>query len=415
MDAREEAIPKSTHIGPCDDPSKQSATLEGLPGPELTVVIPTFNERDNVAELIARLRTSLAGRRWEVIFVDDDSPDGTCDAVREWGRTDHRIRCVHRIGRRGLSSACIEGILASSAPYVAVMDGDLQHDEALLPQMYNALSRTGVDLVIASRYVEGGGIGDWQSGRALLSRLGVRFSRLVIPSDVKDPMSGFFMLRRTVFEECVHRLSALGFKILIDVFASAPRPLTWRELPFRFRTRHAGESKLDSVVMWDFAMLLLDKSIGRVLPVRFIAFTIVGGIGFAVHLATVAVLLETLGRPFAQAQGIATVVAMTFNYAVNNVLTYRDRRLRGWQWLRGWAAFLAVCSVGAIGNVGIAAYVYRLDEGWVPAAAAGVLVGAVWNFAATNVFTWSKPGRVAGRKSSRRHSLASAQPTARSL
>lgn len=398
-----DAFAEATGVtGRSRDAAPQETANPGiLSGAELAIVIPTFNERDNIIELVSRLRTCLAGYRWEVIFVDDDSPDETADLVRSLATQDHRVRCLQRIGRRGLSSACIEGMLASSAPYIAVMDGDLQHDETLLTQMHSVLSRGGIDLVIGSRYVEGGGIGDWQSSRAFLSRLGVRLSRLVVPTELRDPMSGFFMVRRNIFEESVRRLSGLGFKILVDLFASAPRPLSWRELPYRFRSRHCGQSKLDTVVMWDYAMLLIDKSIGHIVPARFVAFSLIGGIGFLVHLATVGLVLKAFERPFVQAQGIATIAAMTFNYALNNGLTYRDRRLKGWEWVRGWAAFLAVCSIGAIANVGIASYVYRWDSAWVPAAAAGVLVGAVWNYAATTVFTWSKPGRMAGRRSTR--------------
>ena len=410
MDGRDKSIATAIQVDPCAV-SQPIVTPETLSGPSLVIVIPTFNERGNVSELVHRLRTCLVGLLWEVIFVDDDSPDGTAEAVRALGRSDRRIRCLQRIGRRGLSSACIEGMLASSAPYIAVMDGDLQHDEALLPQMYATLSRSEVDLVIGSRYVEGGDIGEWQSSRASLSRLGARLSRLIIPAEVRDPMSGFFMLRRSVFDETVHQLSALGFKILVDVFASATHPLSWRELPYRFRARHSGESKLDTIVMWDYAMLLLDKSVGRYIPVRFIAFTIVGGLGFLLHLAVVSLVLVVLGRPFVQAQGIATIAAMTFNFTLNNALTYRDRRLRGWQWVRGWAAFIAVCSIGAVANVGIASVVYRWDGAWLPAAAAGVVVGAVWNYAATTVFTWAKPGGVAPRrKTSRRRAFRGTHP-----
>lgn len=121
------------------------------PGPELCIVVPTFNEAGNVAVLVERLTEVLAGTDWEAVFVDDDSPDGTAARVRTLGRADGRVRCIRRIGRRGLSSATIEGMLSTSAPFVAVMDGDLQHDEALLPQMLDRLRSGAAELVIASR------------------------------------------------------------------------------------------------------------------------------------------------------------------------------------------------------------------------------------------------------------------------
>ena len=268
-----------------------SEVRDGLPlpsqGPELSVVVPTFNERANVLELLQRLRECLAGHRWEVIFVDDDSPDGTAQFVREIGQRDNRVRCIQRIGRRGLSLACVEGMLASSAPYLAVIDGDLQHDETLLPHMLERLKQDQTDIVIGTRYAPGGELGDWNQSRAAISHFATRLSRLVLRADLSDPMSGFFMLRREAMERCVRKLSGIGFKILVDLFASSSRPLRFAELPYEFRTRKAGESKLDTQAAWDYVMLLLDKLIGHLIPVRFLAFSLVGGTGVLVHFGYV--------------------------------------------------------------------------------------------------------------------------------
>jgi dolichol-phosphate mannosyltransferase len=363
-------------------------------GPELSIIVPTFNERENVGVLVERLAESLEGLSWEVIFVDDDSKDGTADAVRELGGADIRVRCLQRIGRRGLSSACIEGMLASTAPILAVMDADLQHDEKLLPRMFEVLKREPeVDLVVGSRYVEGGSVGDWDRSRVGISRLATRVSHLVVPADLTDPMSGFFMLRRATLAQSVRRLSAIGFKILMDLFASSPRKLVFRELPYRFAQRLHGESKLDSVVAWDYSMLLLDKLVGHILPVRFIGFAIVGGMGVFVHFVVLLIAFKALKTDFVASQALATVLAMTFNFSVNNVLTYRDVRLRGWRWLRGWLSFVAVCSLGAFANVGVASYLYKAQNGWIPAAIAGIMVGVVWNYVATTTLTWGRASR----------------------
>lgn len=367
-------------------PASHGATA---PGVALSVVVPTFNERGNVAALVERLDRALAGRSWEVIFVDDDSPDGTADLVRSLGRADARVRCIQRIGRRGLSSACIEGMLASTAPYQAVMDGDLQHDEALLPRMLDALQAGQADVVIGSRYLAPGGLGDWSESRARISRLATRLSRFVLRAELTDPMSGFFMLRREAFAERVRALSGIGFKILLDLFASAPQPPRFLELPYRFRDRSAGESKLDSQAVWEYGMLLLDKLVGRVIPVRFVSFALVGALGVGVHLATVLLLFRMVGTAFPVAQAAATLVAITGNFALNNVLTYRDRRLHGWRWLTGWLSFTVACGIGALANVGIASYLFETSHAtWVLAALAGIAVGAVWNYAVTGVYTW---------------------------
>ncbi|MEI8395780.1 MAG: glycosyltransferase family 2 protein [Rhodospirillaceae bacterium] len=363
-------------------------TTAGSVGVELSVIIPTFNEVDNVAALARRLEVVLAGVAWEAIFVDDDSPDGTAAEVRRIGRDNPHIRCLQRIGRRGLSSACIEGFLASSAPYLAVMDGDLQHDEALLAPMLDCLRSEPVDIVVGSRYVGGGGIGNWDQSRARMSVFATRLSRLVLKAELGDPMSGFFMVRREAMERAVRKLSGVGFKILLDLFASVPEPLRFRELPYQFRERQADETKLDIRVMLDYLMLLADKLIGHTIPVRFFLFSLVGTVGVFVHLLVLMLAYGPLGASFATGQAAATLAAMSGNFFLNNYTTYRDRRLKGWGLVRGFFSFSLACSVGAVANVGIASYLFSSSTAWLLSALAGVLVGAVWNYAVTAVYTW---------------------------
>ena len=359
-----------------------------MAAPELTIVVPTFNERDNVIPLLERLDAVLAGIAWEAIFVDDDSPDGTAEAVRDVARRDTRVRCIQRIGRRGLAGACIEGILASSTPFVAVMDADLQHDEAILPQMLETLRREGCDLVVGSRYTEGGSVGDLGSRRRQASWIATRLAHLVTKSDIADPMSGFFMLRRMVFEQVMRGLSTQGFKILLDILATSERPLRVQEIPFQFRPRHAGESKLDTLVAWEFAMLLADKLIGHIVPVRFALFALIGSFGVVVHMSMLAVGLKLLGLSFVAAQAVAALTAMTANFFLNNLFTYADRRLKGMGMLRGLISFYVICSFGAVANVGVAAYLFAQQQVWWIAGIAGIIVGSVWNYAVSSVFTW---------------------------
>ena len=359
-----------------------------MDAPELTVVVPTFNEHDNIVPLLDRLGVVLAGVAWEVIFVDDDSSDGTADAVRSVARRDTRVRCIQRIGRRGLAGACIEGMLASSAPYVAVMDADLQHDEAILPQMLAALRGEDCDIVVGSRYVAGGSVGDWAESRQRASSIATRLAHLVTRSEIADPMSGFFMLRRAVFERVMRGLSVQGFKILLDILATADPPLRIKEVPYQFRPRLAGESKLDTLVAWEFAMLLADKLIGHIVPVRFALFALIGGVGVFVHMGVLAAGLKLFALPFVDAQSVAAFVAMTVNFFLNNLFTYADRRLKGWRMLRGLASFYVICGLGAVANVGIATYLFAQQEIWWVAGIAGIIVGSVWNYAVSSVFTW---------------------------
>lgn len=185
--------------------------------PELSIVVPTFNESGNVVPFVKNIGRILKDRDWEIIFVDDDSPDGTYDVAKNLARTDTRIRCIRRVGRRGLSTAVIEGILSSSSKYVAVMDGDLQHDKSLLPDMLRELESDRADVVIASRYIaDGNALGLDGRRRHAKSKLGNWLARQVLKVTITDPMSGFFMMPRVVFENSVRSLSGQGFKVLLD-------------------------------------------------------------------------------------------------------------------------------------------------------------------------------------------------------
>jgi dolichol-phosphate mannosyltransferase len=355
---------------------------------ELSIVVPTFNERDNVELLFGRVQQALVGHTWEIIFVDDSSPDGTASAVRELARRDPRVRCMQRIGRRGLSTAVIEGMLASSAPYLAVIDADLQHDESLLPKMLHVLKTEDLDIVIGSRRAPGGDFGDWTKDRIAISKFATRLSRLVVPGSLTDPMSGFFMVRRSAFETAVHRLSGQGFKILVDLFVSSPRRLKFKELPYVFRPRIHGESKLESFVAWEYLSLLMDKLFGKFLPTRFILFAVVGSLGLAVHLAALWLVLQVASFPIAQA--VATITAMTSNFVLNNALTYRDMRLKGVRFLMGLISFCAICSVGAAANIGVASAIFYQQYEWWISGIAGALVGVVWNYSVSSVVTWRR-------------------------
>jgi dolichol-phosphate mannosyltransferase len=281
-------------------------------------------------------------------------------------------------------------MLAASAPTIAVMDADLQHDETILPKMLIEVEQGGTDIAIGTRYSEGGSTGDWDQSRKVMSRLATTASRLILKLPVSDPMSGFFMLRREVLDSTVHNLSGVGFKILLDILATAEQPLRLAEIPYCFRERFAGESKLDEMAVWEYGMLLADKTFGRFVPVRFLTFSIIGGLGVFVHMAVLSSMLKGLNFGFAIAQSAATGSAMIFNFAANNVLTYRDRRLRGWAWFKGLVSFMLTCSIGAIANVGIATYLFTNRTQWMLAAFAGVLVGAVWNYAVSQVYTWGR-------------------------
>jgi dolichol-phosphate mannosyltransferase len=381
-------MPEQANIATPADRALATALAYALPA-EISIVIPTFNEQANIAPLIEKIAEAMAGLSWEVVFVDDDSTDGTVEALRAAAAGDPRVRFLHRLGRRGLSSAVVEGVQSTNAPLVAVMDADMQHDERLLPRMVRELADPSIDLVVGSRYVEGGGAGDWAEDRQRISRVATALSRLILKARLADPMSGFFMIRREAFDRSARGLSNQGYKILLDILASAATPLRYRELPYVFAARAHGESKLDLLVTWEYVALLIDKSVGRYLPSRFVMFSIVGGAGVFVHMAVLASGYRLLGAPFDLAQAAATFVAMTFNFFVNNALTYRDRRRRGVAGVtKGLLSFYAIGAIGAVANVGVANFLFVQRYSWFSAGLLGILVGAVWNYAASAVFTW---------------------------
>jgi dolichol-phosphate mannosyltransferase len=358
----------------------------------LSVVLPIYNERELVAPLWSALKSSLDALKvdWEAVFVDDDSTDGTPEELLALSRQDSRIRFIRRIGRRGLSSAVVEGMLSTNAPYVAVIDCDLQHDETKLPEMLEILRGRQADLVVGSRYMAQGGVGDWSASRVRVSQTATRLAQWILPVPLSDPMSGFFMATRELVERSVRNLSRQGYKILVDIVMSSPTPPRVAEVPYTFRQRLHGESKLDSAVVIEYLMLLMDKTIGHIVPARFVLFSAVGASGVVVHMAAL-MLAMAASLPFVAAQGAATGIAMTFNFFVNNLFTYRDKRLRGFgPVLKGLLSFYLVCAIGAVSNVGVAAVLFSKDYAWWLSALTGILVGVVWNYALTSTFTWRK-------------------------
>jgi dolichol-phosphate mannosyltransferase len=355
--------------------------------PELTIVVPTFNEKANIPLLVERLAQLLTPCDWEVIFVDDNSPDGTAAAARAIGANDSRVRCIRRIGRRGLAGACLEGMLASQARYVAVMDADLQHDEGLLVPMLEALRAGRADVAVASRYLYGGSAAGLSKQRSRVSRGSNTLVRLLLGIDLTDPMSGHFMIRRDALEAIAPSLSTQGFKILLDILATARGSLRTIELPSTFRERQHGESKLDSKIALDFAALVTAKLTNDAVSARFLLFCMVGLTGIAIHLSILSMLLIT-DLSFGAAQALATIGAIAWNFVLNNLFTYRDQRLTGWHFVTGLVRFQVICAIGAISNVGIATWIYDYDETWWIAGLGGALIGTVWNFVVSAALVW---------------------------
>lgn len=365
---------------------------ERLAAPDISIVIPTYNERGNIGPLVEAVGQALGDISWEMIVVDDDSPDQTYSEVSRLARGEPRLRCLRRVGRRGLASAVIEGALVANGGVIAVMDADFQHDERILRPMFELLMARGADIVVASRYADGGGIGDWNATRVRMSGLARRMACMLIGTRVSDPLSGFFMARREIFASVIYDLSQQGYKILLDIVSSAHSPLKIEEIPYVFRARHAGESKISIMVLAQFLFLIIEKLSHGMIPPRFALFSIVGGTGLVLHLAILN-SLKQFGFAFLSAQIIATGVAMMSNFILNNEFTYRDRRLTGIAFIGGLLLFGLVCSVGALANVGVAAIAIQRIHNWSIAGLAGAIMGAMVNFSAATGLVWRRPRR----------------------
>jgi dolichol-phosphate mannosyltransferase len=354
--------------------------------------------------MVERIAAALGPAGWEVIVVDDNSPDGTADEARTIAREDARVRVLQRIGRRGLASAAIEGMCATAAPVVAVMDADHQHDPALLAGMLEAIEGGDYDLAYASRFAEGASTEAWgRPDRVKASGLANTIARRVTGVELSDPMSGYFMLRSETVRADAHRLSGVGFKILLDILATVDAPLRVKEVPMHFAARAEGESKLDRTVVFEFLVGLYDKWLGRFIPTRFALFGTVGAMGVLVQLGVLWLVQKAVfGEKFIYghwpkevnfiaANTIAALVAMSFNFVLNNELTYADKRLRGFgQLLKGWAQFALTCSLGLLTNVGSAAALQRMGFHEFVAAIVGIVLGSVWNFALSSRFVWGR-------------------------
>lgn len=355
---------------------------------EFAVIVPVLNERDNIGPLLQDISIALAGIEWEIVFVDDGSTDGTIDALERLALHDQRVRLVRRIGRRGLSSAVIEGFLATVAPIVSVIDGDRQHDERLLPEMFHAIAAKDFQMAIGTRYAGGGSVGEWATARVRISKFATGLAGLVMKTPLSDPMSGFFAMRRETFIGLVPQLSKMGYKILLDIVASSKKPLRVVELPYEFRTRTAGESKLDNMVALEYVELLLDKMIGKYIPVKLLMFGSIGAMGAVVHLSLLSLLMNASGMAFSTSQSLATFGAMIFNFTLNNEFTHRDRKLRGPKWVTGLISFCLACGFGAVANVGLGSLLFAQSWSWWAAGLAGAAIGSVWNYVATSWLTW---------------------------
>ncbi len=360
----------------------------------LSLILPTYNEAQNLPELLPKVHAVLGGLPHEIIVVDDDSPDGTWKVAQELGKTMEDLHVIRRVGRRGLSSAVIEGFLAAKGDVFAVMDADGQHDMALLTQLTNAIT-SGADIAIGSRYVEGGSVGQWDERRFFLSRLATRMALGVCRVKVKDPMSGFFAIRRETFEAALPHLNPKGFKILLDLLVHVPADAKAMELPFTFATRMHGESKLSRRVQLEFLEYLYDVTVGKYIPLTFVKYCMVGALGVIVNLISYTALdriISGVEAPtlfgFSLAVLGAIEISIFFNFCLNNWWTFAHTKLRGVAAVLGFLKYNVACGFGALANVAVSGFLYSRGFGELESVILGACAGMVWNYTMSRMFTW---------------------------
>lgn len=356
----------------------------------LTVVLPAYNELNNIDFLLQNLAKADAHEQIKrVIYVDDDSPDGSSEYIKSLSYSHYEVLCIHRIGRQGLSSAVVEGVMLADTEYVAVMDADGQHEPEDLMGMLKQAQSEKADFVVGSRFKAKDSLDNHTGLRHHISKKGNALCNFILKRELTDPLTGFFLFKRKIFLDAVREMKPTGFKILLEfLYRIRNNNIEVVEYPIQFRSRHDGESKLDSKVLLEFIDQILGFITKGLFPEKLFGFLLVGASGLIVHLSLLYVLLFAVGIGFSLAQGLATLISMISNFSLNNILTFRRNRLSGWRWLKGLIYFIAVCSIGATANVGAAAYLNSAGESWWLSGIFGLFVGTIFNFALSRFFIW---------------------------
>lgn len=355
---------------------------------EISIIIPTYNEVKNIPILIALLREHLHGLSWQAIIVDDDSPDGTYQIAKEISEKDKRISCIRRINERGLSSACIEGMTASKAKYLAVIDADLQHPVETLPKMLTEIKDMRADILVGTRYKYGQISSDWPFHRRIISKVATNLSKLILSKKtVTDPMSGYFLITKELFEQVRPKLSGVGFKILFDILTVAPSSVKISEYPIKFGIREHGESKLNSLVAWQFFMSIAQRMTLGAISISALSYFSVGTLGVLLHFIIFYFLFILLRIPFEISQFFSSAFSMLGNFLLNNTLTFRPIVLVR-QKFTGYFKYATICLLGACLNTFIAAQCFTIGVQPYLSAGIGILAVAFWNYLLSKKIVW---------------------------
>ena len=360
----------------------------------ISIVIPTFNEVENIIPLLKNLTYIVNNFEYEIIVVDDDSPDGTSNEVNKYMKSDNRIKLITRIGRSGLSSAIKEGLIFSQGKYLLVLDGDGQHHPSFILNMLEKIKKNQCDIVIGSRFLNTSKLEGLSNERSLGSKFANKMARLSLHkeySKLTDYLSGCFCLEREKTNKLIKKIEINGFKFLYELLSLSKGKLAVNEVPLIFKKRRFGNSKLDIAVVWDFLISIIHNLTLRILPRRAISFGMVGISGVFVQLFITSLLVEIFLVEFYDALPFAVIIAATSNFLINNQVTFRSDRLKNSALLIGLLKFLIVASLPVIANVGITTAFYKyISADTFVAQIAGIVIVYAWNYLASSSFVWKK-------------------------
>ena len=361
----------------------------------ISIVLPTYNECENIAPLVQRLLKITESFDLELLIIDDDSSDGTTSLIKKLAQEESRIRIIHRVGRAGLASAIKEGLLGATGEIAVVMDSDGQHDPSRIIDAIDLLRKDSLDIVAGSRFLSGSEILGLSQRRTGGSSIANKLARFSLPSKYKhltDYMSGFIVLNLQFCMQSIYKVDVNGFKFFYELLSISRGEFNVGEIPLNFLPRNHGSSKLDIAILWDFVISLIHTSTFRLMPRRAISFGLVGATGMFVQLTVTQFLMEIFGFEFGRALPVSVVAAATSNYLINNALTFRAQRQNGKALIKGLLKFLLVASLPVLANVGLATSFYRMiAQDPLLAQLAGIIVVFVWNYAASSRFVWNTP------------------------
>ena len=376
---------------------------------DISVVIPTYNEAENLPMLVEKLSLVLKDFSYEIVVVDDNSPDKTWEVADNLS-SQYPVRMIRRFTEKGLSSAVMVGMASSHGKIFTVIDADLQHDERIIPKMYDALTKSGADIAIGSRAVLGGSYGDWSKRRRFMSMVATTMAKTLLRVKITDPMSGFFSITRECFNKTAEKINPRGFKILLE-FVGRNKDLKIKEIGYTFRNRVFGETKLSASEIRNYLIALYDIRFGKYIPPIFFLYSLVGVSGVFVNLSFFK-LGEFLGFPRIYT-GISEFIdpvytavpfgyqmAIFTNYYLNNTFTFYEKRKKGFRaFLAGFLMFQLVSLFGLFIQTGvfqllhINGFLYgAFAEEWRALFnnACGIVVALVSNYYLNMNFTWGR-------------------------